>query len=652
MTPLWKSQKNDASDKRHHDALRGALSAVNGSQQRLAGTPPVAPINTASVTPKSPPTRPPPLSHASSAAILAHRQSKNQDGIGGGLRSYQTARSLANVPQHDSSPLASPSNVAATLAFARHSPRRNGRDHKIEKPLITSADGDAEDTLPLANTVKDVKRWLQNLEQHQHEAQHREKHDGARTEVRSSMTTPEAVLKSSSDRPSSSMAKAKSLSQKSEGVAVEDGSNDKVPEIHSPKPIRPMSVASTSLGIPRALPLPRNSSESQRIASSHVVSPGRRILEDVSRTDPDSRTERGRRILENYSKPSNNLESEVVPSQTTPPTVSHKPENKTTQNPIATVSPPSSLKQRPTPPPARRSQGKNKDHDNSEDITAVQPTARSEIKPYESTAFRGRSPRSIDRQVRDIAAARRSNTPNLATPTTEPIQTKRVSPHMTGDSLANAIVASSLASSKVSSPTRSSAPLFPQRANEKSRFSFHHFRSKSQSRTPSPAKGMRQTMRKQPSASEEDEPRYLRHGKKHHIRKHPNKHHEGDRKRWRDEITALERKRYEGVWAANRGLLMEERTESEGVDASNEVSNLVIRDLWKRSRLPDYILEEIWDLVDGKGTGSLGRAEFVVGFWLIDQRLKGRKLPVKVSNSIWRSARGIQGLQIPNYKHG
>lgn len=116
-------------------------------------------------------------------------------------------------------------------------------------------------------------------------------------------------------------------------------------------------------------------------------------------------------------------------------------------------------------------------------------------------------------------------------------------------------------------------------------------------------------------------------------RKHPNKHHEGDRKRWRDRITERERKRYEGVWAANRGLYLSDPA------AEDEVLNIVARDIWSRSRLPGHGLEEVWDLVDARGVGRLGREEFVVGLWLIDQVLKGRKLPTKVSESVWQSVK-------------
>jgi hypothetical protein len=134
-------------------------------------------------------------------------------------------------------------------------------------------------------------------------------------------------------------------------------------------------------------------------------------------------------------------------------------------------------------------------------------------------------------------------------------------------------------------------------------------------------------------------------------RKHPNKHHEGDRKRWRDIVTERERKRYEGVWAANKGILLASNgkgkspspnwTEVADDDPALNVHALVTRDLWERSRLPGHVLEEVWNLVDSRGLYRLRREEFVVGLWLIDQRLKGRKLPPRVSESVWGSVRGV-----------
>jgi Cytoskeletal-regulatory complex EF hand len=161
---------------------------------------------------------------------------------------------------------------------------------------------------------------------------------------------------------------------------------------------------------------------------------------------------------------------------------------------------------------------------------------------------------------------------------------------------------------------------------------------------------MRQTLRKHsPKGADDDDPKR---GRKHILRKHPNMHHEGDRKRWRDKISERERKRYEGVWAANRGLLHQHETadlthqRSKGAASEELVLNVVVRDIWERSRLPRDVLEEIWDLVTEEESRSLNREEFVVGMWLIDQRLKGRKLPVKVSPSVWSSVRHTKGVKI------
>ncbi|KAI9678569.1 MAG: Increased rDNA silencing protein [Caeruleum heppii] len=218
-----------------------------------------------------------------------------------------------------------------------------------------------------------------------------------------------------------------------------------------------------------------------------------------------------------------------------------------------------------------------------------------------------------------------------------------LNPHLTGDSLANAIVASSLASSRAPSPTKAQAPPLPRR-HSKAHLLFHHHDEPS--RTPSPAKGMRQTMRKPPKLKDEEDDRRTRN---HLIRKHPNKHHEGDRKRWRDEVTERERKRYEGVWAANKGVFVPAQDQNPSVvvpEPHLAVSNLVVRDIWSRCRLGHDVLEEVWDLVDRKCVGALEKEEFVVGMWLIDQRLKGRKLPVKVTPSVWESVSRLSGVRI------
>ena len=201
------------------------------------------------------------------------------------------------------------------------------------------------------------------------------------------------------------------------------------------------------------------------------------------------------------------------------------------------------------------------------------------------------------------------------------------------DSLANTIVAASLASSRAPSPTKTPPPP-PRRHKSHSRFYNHHSQGHA-SRTPSPAKVMRQTMR-EPLPSDDD----VENKKKGIlIRKHPHKHHEGNRRRYRATVTERERRRYDGLWAANKGLWMD-------VNSSNSVLNLVVRDIWSRSRLPTDVLAEIWDLVNIHGSDRLQRSEFIVGMWLIDQRLKGRKLPFMVSESVWNSVRLLHGIDV------
>ncbi|SPO02940.1 uncharacterized protein DNG_05619 [Cephalotrichum gorgonifer] len=138
--------------------------------------------------------------------------------------------------------------------------------------------------------------------------------------------------------------------------------------------------------------------------------------------------------------------------------------------------------------------------------------------------------------------------------------------------------------------------------------------------------------------------------RKNGLRGKRHKHHEGARKRWAARVSEGQRKRYEALWASNRGLFVEEHLSSSsplggaggwargGVDPGDYVVNVVVRELWRRSRLPDDELEEVWALVDAEGRGVLGRREFVVGTWLVDQRLRGRKIPARVGDSVWDSA--------------
>ncbi|KAI1610947.1 hypothetical protein EDD36DRAFT_420971 [Exophiala viscosa] len=242
---------------------------------------------------------------------------------------------------------------------------------------------------------------------------------------------------------------------------------------------------------------------------------------------------------------------------------------------------------------------------------------------------------------------------------------------LSASSLADAMVASSIAAqhtgshvgsrSRVASRSRGSPPPIPRRRSrsvgvfEAPAHKLHFPGLRSETPPPPPelkplrVRPLRHTMRNHSQEEEEEHDKR----KKGHWTRHPNKHHEGDRKRWRDKVTERERKRYEGVWAANKGILLDLDPEAsitgynkDGTPVSDFVANVVVRDIWERSRLPGDVLEEVWDLVARPGAKALNREEFVTGLWLIDQRLKGRKLPIKVSPSVWASVRHPAGVKI------
>jgi len=227
---------------------------------------------------------------------------------------------------------------------------------------------------------------------------------------------------------------------------------------------------------------------------------------------------------------------------------------------------------------------------------------------------------------------------------------KMLSPHVTGESLSNAIVGAHLAISR--SPPRHKSPLpSPPR---------HSSILKQQkpvgSRGPSPRKApgpMRETLRSSESSTSSEDG-----GHRFRPKRHPHKHHEGERKKWRDRLTDEEIKRYAGWWAANRGLhvpatcaqsqdpLLNQAVIDASYKPEEEILNVVVRELWERSRLPHNVLMEIWDLVDDRRIGSLAKEQFIVGVWLIDQKLKGHKLPTHVSQSIWQSVSRINGVDV------
>lgn len=164
-----------------------------------------------------------------------------------------------------------------------------------------------------------------------------------------------------------------------------------------------------------------------------------------------------------------------------------------------------------------------------------------------------------------------------------------------------------------------------------------------------------------------------------------------------DYVSEQQRKRYEGVWVSNRGLYMskvvtrlvgvnydkdnKEDSASESnkkllsekeisqraaklssrtaanvevrehdiqklhglvdTDVHDLIHGVVVKRIWNRSRLSQEVLASIWDLVDYRKDGTLSKAEFIVGMWLVDQCLYGRKLPKEVNELVWSSVGNI-----------
>ena len=412
------------------------------------------------------------------------------------------------------------------------------------------------------------------------------------------------------------------------------------PPIRSPKPVRPLarSISSSANVTSNKVQAPLVPTNTNDLRSGGGVSPHAAGRPATKLVDPA------------FERPLRNQGSQTSKHET----FAAQPRRKEPQT-GAEDNAKIKLKPMPARPltalPAEMDQYSQEPLEDAPRVMKAMSSVYSQSQPSSSSESKGPSPLSTRPSIQSTKSFNK-------TPPPPPLPTRQLSTYMSVDSLANAMVASSLASSRAHSPTKSFPPLPPP--PRRHHFFQHHphpSQELNMSRTPSPAKPiLRQTMRQPPDSDDEATDAYKRVGKKHLVRKHQHKHHEGDRKRYRTQVTERERKRYEGVWAANRGLLIPTPANDNGgvsnTITTDAVLNIVVKDLWRRSQLPDDVLEEVWELVTGSqdDLDRLGREEFVVGLWLIDQRLKGNKLPVKVSESVWASVRRLPGIKVPRNK--
>lgn len=156
-----------------------------------------------------------------------------------------------------------------------------------------------------------------------------------------------------------------------------------------------------------------------------------------------------------------------------------------------------------------------------------------------------------------------------------------------------------------------------------------------------------------------------------------------------DYVSEQQRKRYEGVWVSNKGqymnrvvtrlvgvdydkdeskkilstkkILSEKEVSERAAMLSSKVTDdnipelhgltsvkthelihgIVVKRIWSRSKLPQETLALVWELVDYRKDGTLNKVEFIVGMWLVDQCLYGRKLPKLVDELVWASLGSI-----------
>ncbi|KAL6940239.1 hypothetical protein ACO0QE_004136 [Hanseniaspora vineae] len=111
-------------------------------------------------------------------------------------------------------------------------------------------------------------------------------------------------------------------------------------------------------------------------------------------------------------------------------------------------------------------------------------------------------------------------------------------------------------------------------------------------------------------------------------------------------ITPQEKKRYEGIWVSNRNSYLsllppslKSQYENEVIEEGDEdvILNVLVYEIWSRSHLSPKLLRQIYNMVDLYKDGLLRRRSFIVGMWLIDQCLYGKKLPPKVDDRVWQS---------------
>jgi hypothetical protein len=604
------------------------------------------------------------------------------------LSKSNSSNSLSVPDDHDHR-VPSPSNIAARLAAARHSPLRPTTPQARVAPIMSEQQANERDVMPPSGSVGNV---LSRLEPKKPSQQPRKRRDsfGSSHSAAGAVRRPESRHMPTDDTPIPPTHSLVTMFEQARPVTPTNQPTEPLhvtqhspPPVRSPKPQRafrlpsePQDDAPLQRTRTRTPPpvKPKPNHTIQLSPPQNTDGPGEQAYLNTPKRDPLKSPATKQKPVQLATLNTSSSQPPKLPSQRGSHQTRPKSEDvsqpaqpaqiqrrrPSTSHSLKAPSTPSSFKSakeeqeeeariKPSLPPPRRSTVRKTDH--MPTANRLQPSVPILIKPRTQSQH----PVSLPPMQRLSPPQRPTSTTGTPSPSVyhnnyQRESVKQITQHMTGESLSSAIMGAALAASSrnVSPAPRpmSVEPLFP--ARKQHHHVFHRSPSPPKASPPKSTGKMRTTMRKDPSSSDDEDKvdKYKKKGTR--ImgikgRKHPNKHHEGTRKRWRDQITDRERKRYEGVWAANKGLHIPTSTRTGPEDDPLlDVLSFLVKEIWTRSRLPTHVLEEVWDLVDCRGIGRLSRYEFVVGLWLIDQRLKGRKLPIKVSDSVWQSARGVQ----------
>lgn len=602
--------------------------------------------------------------------------------------SRSTSSHTLAVPEDHPDRSSSPSNIAARLAAARNSPLRpkpQAQD-RARTPIMSERHANERDVLPPSGSVGDV---LARLETERPRAPPQKRQDSFDTRsARSTAVVPGQEHKPADDTPIPPTTSLVKMFEQSRSVtptrpsaaAPLATSQHSPPPVRSPKPQRTFKLPPETVD---SAPLSRQKTRTpppiKPKPKHHIELPPPQFTDGAPYFQTPQKDPMKSPPIKQKPAQLTALRTGTPPPPKPPPqrgTRQVRPQSEdikctTTTRRRASIS--IGSEKAPSSPSSFKS-AKEVQEEEEKLKPVVPPPRRSNTKKPEAASTTNRSQSAAPMPIaprRQELASSPMRSPARLSPPRRPVSTgtspgsvyhnnyqrdsvKQITKHMTGESLSSAIMGAALASSRNVSPAPAQPmtiePLFPPRNKHHHHYPFHRSPSPPKQSPPKTSGKMRTTMRKEPSSSDnEDEvERYKKKGTR--ImgikgRKHPNKHHEGTRKRWRDQIIERERKRYEGLWAANKGLYLPAPSTGAEDDPSQDVLNYAAQEIWLRSRLPVHVLEEVWDLVDSRAIGRLKRDEFVVGLWLIDQRLKGRKLPIRVSESVWTSASPV-GIRV------